>query len=59
MRRLLKELPSSISRVMVMGRVAVESAAVEHGASRDPQFALTKFRPPALPRHAGHKIRVH
>ena len=32
-----------------MGRVAVGSAAVEHGASRDPQFALTKFRPPTLP----------
>ena len=32
-----------------MGRVAAESAAVEHGASRDPQFALTKFRPPTLP----------
>jgi len=32
-----------------MGRVVPESAAVEHGASRDPQFALTKFRPPTLP----------
>ncbi len=33
----------------MVGRVAVESAAVEHGAFRDPQFALTKFRPPTLP----------
>ena len=32
-----------------MGRVVVESAAVEHGASRDPQFAVTKSRPPTLP----------
>ena len=32
-----------------MGRVAADSATAEHDAARDPQFALAKFSPPALP----------
>ena len=42
-----------------MGRVVVESAAVEHGASRDPQFALTKFRPPTLPATLVRRSELH
>ena len=42
-----------------MGRVAVESAAVEHGASRDPKFALTKFRPPTLPATLVSRSELH
>jgi len=42
-----------------MGRVAVESAAVEHGASRDLQFALTKFRPPTLPATLVRRSELH
>ena len=32
-----------------MGRVVADSVTVEHDASRDPQLALAKFSPPALP----------
>ena len=42
-----------------MGRVAVKSAAVEHGASRDPLFALTKFRPPTLPATLVTRSELH
>ena len=42
-----------------MGRVVPESAAVEHGASRDPQFALTKFRPPTLPATLVRRSELH
>ena len=43
----------------MVGRVAVESAAVEHGACRDPQFALTKFRPPTLPATLVRRSELH
>jgi LuxR family maltose regulon positive regulatory protein len=33
-----------------MSDVVADSAMVGHDAARDPQFALAKFRPPALPR---------
>ena len=32
-----------------MGRFAADSVTIEHDAARDPQFALAKFSPPALP----------
>ena len=33
-----------------MGSVVADSVTAEHGAARDPRFALAKFRPPALPK---------
>ena len=42
-----------------MGRVVPGSAAVEHGASGDPKFALTKFKPPTLPATLVRRSELH
>ena len=42
-----------------MGHVMAASAAAEHDASRDPQFARAKFRPPALPDTLVVRSRLH
>ena len=34
-----------------------QGAITGHGSSRGTRFALTKFRPPALPATLDHKVR--
>ena len=42
-----------------MGRFAADSVTVEHNAAGDPQFALAKFSPPALPDTLVVRSRLH